>query len=226
MRRLIHIEGLSVGYGNQPAAENISFDVMEGDYICITGENGSGKTTLMRTMLSLLQPIKGTIQFDSDFSNQMIGWLPQHQAVQSSFPASVYEIILSGCRQKTIYPFYTKQEKERVFRCMQELSILDLRNRGFQYLSGGQQQKVLLARALCSAKEMLMMDEPTAGLDPSSSAEMYRLIQELNQKGTTILMITHDVNNALQYPNHILAMNEHPVFMRNDQCIQRGCAVI
>ena len=176
----ITCKNLTLGYENRAIQENLNFSINAGDYLCIVGENGSGKSTLMKTLLHLQPPISGTIELGDGLRKNEIGYLPQQTLVQRDFPASVKEIVLSGCQGHCgLRPFYNKEEKETARKAMEKMMILELQNRCYRELSGGQQQRVLLARALCAAKKILLLDEPVSGLDPRVTAEMYQLIQDL-----------------------------------------------
>ena len=171
----------------------------------MVGENGAGKSTLMKTMLGLLSPIKGSVLFGNGLKRNEIGYLPQQTAVQKDFPASVREIVLSGCQGRCgLRPFYNRQEKHIARENMERMGIMPLSNRCYRELSGGQQQRVLLARALCATQKVLLLDEPVAGLDPKVTAEMYGLISLLNREGIAIIMISHDISAAVRYASHIL----------------------
>ena len=201
---LIICENLTLGYETGAVAEGLSFSVEEDDYLCIVGENGSGKSTLMKTLLGLVQPLGGKLTFSGGFSPTGIGYLPQQTAVQRDFPASVREVVLSGCQARSgLRPFYNKEEKRLAAENMERMGIAALAERCYRELSGGQQQRVLLARALCAARRMLLLDEPVTGLDPAASAEMYRLIDDLHKSGVAIVMISHDVD-AVRWADHVL----------------------
>lgn len=202
----IKVENVSLGYDGIPVVENLSFEVNKGDYLCIVGENGSGKSTLIKALLRQKKPLTGTITDGDGFSHRRIGYLPQQTPVQKDFPASVYEIVLSGFAGSCgIRPFYNRAEKALALENMKHLGIEQLSGCCYRELSGGQQQRVLLARALCATGEMLLLDEPVAGLDPKVTAEMYELIHELNKNnGITVIMVSHDINAAVQYASHIL----------------------
>lgn len=207
-------ENLKLGYDGKTIVEGLSFSVNSGDYLCIVGENGSGKTTLMRTILRLQAPISGKISTDEGLKQSEIGYLPQQTNVQKDFPASVYEIVLSGCLNKCgFFPFYGKKEKEKAKENMEKMGITHLAKRSYKELSGGQQQRVLLARALCATSKMLLLDEPVAGLDPKVTAEMYELIEKLNREDKiTVIMISHDIESATKYASHILHICHKPLF--------------
>ena len=206
-------ENLTLGYNSKIILENLNFSVNAGDYLCIVGENGSGKSTLMKTILHLLKPISGTIKTGDGLLADEIGYLPQQTEVQRDFPASVREIVLSGCQSRCgRRPFYIKEEKTLARDTMEKLGILPLERRCYRELSGGQQQRVLLARALCATQKMLLLDEPVTGLDPEATEEMYELIKKLNDDGITIIMISHDIDTALQYVSHILNIGKNIFF--------------
>lgn len=203
---LIRCENLSLGYEGKPILSGLEFSVHAGDYLCIVGENGAGKSTLMRTLLRLQPPVAGKVLLGDGLTADEIGYLPQQTFVQRDFPASVREIVLSGCQNRCGFrPFYSRKEKELAEEAMEKMQIVSLAKCCYRELSGGQQQRVLLARALCAAQKILLLDEPVSGLDPKVTAEMYGLIEKLNRKdGITILMISHDIRAAITYATHIL----------------------
>lgn len=202
----ITCENLSIGYNNHAVIENLNFSVNSGDYLCITGENGSGKSSLVKTILGLQAPLKGRVIFSDGLTKNSIGYLPQRTEAQSDFPASVKEIILSGFQGKCGFrPFYNRHEKNLAVEAMQRIKIRELENKCFRELSGGQQQRVLLARALCAGSKALILDEPVSGLDPEAASDMYKIIDELNRREhTTIIMVSHDVDKALNFAGRVL----------------------
>lgn len=206
-------ENLKLGYNSKVVAENISFEVNKGDYLCIVGENGSGKSTLMKTLLHLIKPLSGTIETGDGVLADEIGYLPQQTEVQRDFPASVKEIVLSGCQSRCgRRPFYNKAEKQLALDAMDKMGISNLAKKCYRELSGGQQQRTLLARAFCATQKMLLLDEPVTGLDPIATEEMYSLIKNLNDNGITIIMISHDVDAALKYATHVLHIGKEVFF--------------
>ena len=206
---LITVKGLVLGYEHQVVAEGINFTVEEGDYLCIVGENGSGKTTLMKTLLGLRPSLGGEILMGEGLKPGDIGYLPQQTVVQKDFPASVREIVLSGCQARNgLRPFYGKEERKLAEDNMAKLEISGLADRCYRDLSGGQQQRVLLARALCAAKKILLLDEPVSGLDPFVTADLYETIYSLNEDGMAIIMVSHDVSAAIKYSRHILHIGD------------------
>ncbi len=207
---LLTCQELFLGYDSNIIVKNLNFSVNSGDYLCIVGENGSGKSTLMKTLLGLQNPIRGTVSTGDGLKKNEIGYLPQQTIVQRDFPASVKEIVLSGCQGHCgLRPFYRKEEKAMAEENMKKMGILEFSNRCYRELSGGQQQRVLLARALCATRKLLLLDEPVSGLDPMVTASMYELIYGLNKEGITIIMISHDLMAAVKYATHILHIGDH-----------------
>ena len=219
------VKDLCLGYEGREILHNLNFDVNKGDYLCIVGENGSGKSTLMKNLLGLQHPINGKIITDDGFSKKGIGYLPQQTVIQKDFPASVLEIVLSGCQNKCgIRPFYTKAEKQKAIKCIEKLELQKFTHRCYRKLSGGQQQRVLLARALCAAEDILLLDEPVAGLDPIVTGEMYGLIEKLNKSGLTVIMISHDINAAIRYADKILHIGNNIFFGTKEEYLESSQA--
>lgn len=210
---LIECSNVSLGYEGKPIVTGLNFEVNEGDYLCIIGENGSGKSTLMKALLGQKSVISGKITFDKSINKKEIGYLPQQTVVQKDFPASVKEIVLSGCLNGCgLKPFYSSAQKQEAKANMKKLGIDDLADRCYRELSGGQQQRVLLARALCATKKLLILDEPVAGLDPVVTQNLYTLIKEINRNGITVIMVSHDMKAAVEYASHILHIGHTPLF--------------
>ena len=204
---------LAVGYEGKAVSEHICFKVKAGDYLCIVGENGAGKSTLMKTLLHLIKPVSGEIIYGDGLNAHEIGYLPQQTVVQRDFPTSVMEIVLSGNVARTgLRPFFGREEKDRARKNMERMNIWNLRKKCYRNLSGGQQQRVLLARALCATTNLLLLDEPVSGLDPKVTAEFYSLIERLNKEGTTIIMVSHDMQAAADYASHILHVGRKDKF--------------
>ena len=170
----IKVENATMGYEGVPVIKDLSFQINEGDYVCIVGENGSGKTTLMKGILGLNPPLKGSITYNGIDKNE-IGYLPQKKNIQKDFPASVMEVVLSGCINRKYHIFHNKKDKENAIRHLQMVNMLDYKKHSFSQLSGGQQQRILLARALCATEKVIVLDEPVTGLDPIATADMYSL---------------------------------------------------
>ena len=202
----IECKNLILGYEGVAIATDLNFRVDKGEYLCIVGENGSGKSTLMKTLLGLTPAMGGEILYGEELDHKMIGYLPQQTPVQKDFPASVKEVVLSGCQPSMGWrPFYSHKEKKTAKKNMERMGIEALQEHCYRDLSGGQQQRVLLARALCATQKILLLDEPVSGLDPKVTLEMYQLITKLNKEDhITIMMISHDVEAAVRYATHIL----------------------
>ena len=226
---LITCKNLSLAYEGTTIVTDINFTLNEGEYLCIVGENGSGKSTLMRTLLGLKSPFSGDIIFGDNLSKSKIGYLPQQTEIQRDFPASVKEIVMSGCISSNRFsPFFSKEQKKNALENMEKLGIDKICNSCYRELSGGQQQRVLLARALCSASKLLILDEPAAGLDPIVTQDMYNIINELNKKDNiTVIMVSHDISQAVKYASHILHISEKPLFFgrTEDYLLSDACNI-
>ena len=219
---LLTCSDVTFSYEGIPVLTDVNFALEAGSYLCIVGENGSGKSTLVKGLLHLKNPSTGSITTGDGLHPSEIGYLPQQTVIQKDFPASVREIVLSGCLGRCgSRPFYNKEEKRVAQKAMEKMMIQDLADHCYRELSGGQQQRVLLARALCAAQKILLLDEPVSGLDPRVTAEMYQLIKDLNKKdGITIIMISHDIAAAVKYATHILHIGEHCFFGTKKQYLE------
>ncbi len=215
---------ITLAYGGTPILEHLSFTVDAGECLAIVGENGTGKSSLCRALLGLVPPVSGEILFGEGLSMRDIGYLPQQTAVQRDFPASVYEIILTGLlSRRGLRPFYTAKEKAEACEMMRELGIEGLKDKSYRVLSGGQQQRVLLARALLAAKRMLLLDEPTASLDPAATQDFYALIRRLRrEKGITVLMVTHDLFALRSDADRILHLGKNPPFFGTAEAFEKS----
>ena len=208
---LITCRGTSFAYEGNIVVKGLSFEVRQGDYLCIVGENGSGKTTLMKGLLGLLRPASGSIAINMESS---IGYLPQQSSLQKDFPASVAEVVVSGrLYSRGIMPFYSKMDRQIADENMKKLGVFHLKKKSFRELSGGLQQRALLARALCATDKLLLLDEPVSGLDPHATADLYQTIHALwEDANITVIMISHDVNAAIQYASNILHLHNKQLF--------------
>ena len=210
---LLKCSELTLGYEGRRVVEGLSFEVNAGDYLSIVGENGSGKSTLIKAILSLNPPLSGRIEYGDGLKKNEIGYLPQQTAAQKDFPASVYEVVLSGCLNSCGFiPFYSKAQRERARENMRLLGIDGIADKCYRTLSGGQQQRVLLARALCASSRLILLDEPVTALDPKVTEELYSLISSLNADGVTVITVSHDISAAMKYSSHILHMARSPKF--------------
>ena len=202
---LIECRNLCLGYEGKTIVKNLSFSVSKGDYLCIVGENGSGKSTLVKALIGVKKPLSGEIIFSEGLTKKCIGYLPQQSGINREFPATVQEIVLSGCLNIGKFnPFYTKLQKSIAKTNMMRLDVMDIAKKRYGDLSGGQQQRVLVARALCATQEIILLDEPVSGLDPTVTHELYTVIKNLNKEGITVIMVTHDIETSLIYANKVL----------------------
>lgn len=211
---LIRCENVSIGYEGQTVVKDLDFVIEPGDYLCIVGENGSGKSTLVKSILGLKNVEKGHIIFGDGLRQNEIGYLPQQNDMQKDFPASVYEVVLSGrLNSRGLRPFYTGADKKAALEKMKLLGIEDLARQCYRDLSGGQKQRVLLARALCATKSLLLLDEPVTGLDPIVTGGFYQLIRRINREsGIAVVMVSHDIESAVEDASHILHLQETMLF--------------
>lgn len=220
MSTILEIKNLSVNYQQDQILNNISFNVESGDFIGLVGPNGSGKTTLIKTILKLLPIKNGEIKlFENNIETfqdfYKIGYLPQKYASSNPlFPATVKEIVLLGLlSQKKIKPIIKKDQKKLIDEILKKLQIKHLENKLLNELSGGQQQKVFLARALVSKPKLLIFDEPSTALDPKSRNMFFDMVQKLNKEdGITIILITHDTGYIGEYANKLLYLDREIIF--------------
>lgn len=216
MKKILECDRLTASYDGSDVLNGLSFSLAEGDYLCILGENGSGKSTLVKCLLGIKAPDSGRIILGDGLKTSDIGYLPQHTNLAAGFPATVAEVVISGCLgRRGMRPFYSSKEKETARHAMERLGVADLADRSCRELSGGQQQRMFLARAMCAAKKLLLLDEPVTGLDPTATSEMYQLIDDLNKKdGMTVIMVSHDVVRSLECANRILCLcsRDHSFF--------------
>ena len=201
------LKDLGFGYKGQVLSDFINLEVNDRDYIVISGENGSGKSSLVKTILGLNKKISGKIIYE-ELNKDEIAYLPQLLSIASDFPTSIMELVLSGFKIKKRF-FYTKEEKMKALAALKKFGIAELKDRRFSSLSGGQMQRVLLARSFASEKKLLILDEPLAGLDQDAQENMYTLVNKLNEAGTAIIMVSHDAERAYKYANKILKIENH-----------------
>ena len=211
---ILKCENASFSYDGVTVLEGVDFSLGAGDYLCIVGENGSGKSTLIRGLLSLKAPSSGKIELGDGLKKSEIGYLPQQTSIQRDFPASVWEVVLSGCLNSLGARLaYSAEDKRRAAANLERMGIEELKDKSYQELSGGQQQRVLLARALCATKKLLLLDEPVTGLDPVAAGEMYNLIKLVNLcDNITVIMVSHDIHAAVRYATHILHLGQRQLY--------------
>ena len=212
---LLVCRDVSLGYEGQSVLEHLDLTIRRGDYLCIVGDNGSGKSTLLRGLLGLIQPLSGEIWRSPELRQGSLGYLPQQTRAQRDFPATVWEVVLSGClNRKGMRFFYSAAQKSQALMNMGKLGILELKDKCYRDLSGGQQQRALLARALCAAGRLLILDEPVTGLDPAAAQDLYKLLSYLNRKeGMAVVMVTHDLKAALKGARRVLHIGHDSVFL-------------
>lgn len=213
-KMLLTCDKVTLGYENKAVISDISFQIEAGEYLCIVGENGAGKSTLVKGLLGLLKPMSGEIVFGEEIRNASIGYLPQQTDAQKDFPATVMEVVLSGCLKQTgLISFYSRRDKETARENMRKLGVERLAKTSFRNLSGGQQQRVLIARALCATDKLLVLDEPVTGLDPAGTADLYGVLRNLNEQyGTAIIMVSHDIRGSLPEVKRVLHISFDAVF--------------
>lgn len=212
---IVSFENLSVSYGRSKALDDVTFSVEKGDFVGIAGPNGAGKTTLIKALFGLIPLSSGHITLFGEPQEECkewkkIGYLPQKNALMNPlFPVRVEEVVLLGLLSGKGFPKRViSADRQAVHTVLEELSISDLRKKSFMELSGGQYQRVLLARALVQKPELLIFDEPSTALDPKSRDAFFDLLLELNQKkGITILFITHDTSYIQRYAGKILYLD-------------------
>jgi len=220
MKPILSVHNLCSGYGALEVLHDITFAVEKNDYIAVAGPNGAGKTTLMKTILGLMDKYTGTAElFGQDMKRfdawDRIGYLPQSiNAFNPLFPATVKEVVGLGLLSQKHFPkIYTKNDKVKIKQTLDLMDITDLKDKLIGELSGGQHQRVFLARSLVSNPELLILDEPSTALDPPSRESFYELLKKLNlDKGITIILITHDTAQIGEYANKLLYLDKKVVF--------------
>ncbi|MFC0522937.1 metal ABC transporter ATP-binding protein [Pontibacillus salicampi] len=209
---IIEVNNLSVNYGNVTALSDVNLSIYEKEFLTIIGPNGGGKSTLLKAMLGLIAPSSGTIDINkTSESNRKarLGYVPQFSNLDKRFPITVYDLVIMGRFYKKIGPFhrYTKKDKQAAWDTINRLGLKDLTDRQIGELSGGQFQRVLVARALVSNPHVLMLDEPTASVDKSSSEDIYHLLTEL-KKEMTIIVVSHDTTVVSSYTESVACLNQ------------------
>ncbi|MBI4634166.1 MAG: metal ABC transporter ATP-binding protein [Deltaproteobacteria bacterium] len=211
MEHLIEIRDLTFGYGRTAVVEDISLDIADKDYILLIGPNGGGKTTLLKLILGILKPWNGTIAFQKDIAGQ-IGYVPQFSSFNRNFPITVSEMALSGCISGRNYlKRYSREERRRTDMMLEKVNLSDKRNESIIDLSGGQLQRVLIARSLVSEPAILLLDEPTASIDITSQSTLLNLLDELNQE-IAIVVVTHDPTAFSLSYRHLACLNKNLYF--------------
>ena len=211
--KIIAIENVWLSYTDKNILEDINLDIYQGDFLLITGPNGGGKTSLLRTILRLQSPTKGQITFfrqGEPVSSLDMGYLHQKNSIDSRFPITVEEVVASGLMGNTQKGNTKFDSKKEIDEMLDLMGITALRNNPIGVLSGGQLQRSLFGRALISKPEMLILDEPASYIDRQFGNRMFEILRDLSSNGTTIMMVSHEIepfitlSNRNLYINHIL----------------------
>jgi zinc transport system ATP-binding protein len=231
----IQVNNLTFAYGNETVLNNVSLNVCNGDFVGVIGPNGGGKTTLIRCILGIVSPMHGTIKLLGEppvKTRMLAGYVPQETSSNKLFPISVFDVVLMGkLRTRKLFRRYTKEDHEAAGEVLRELKLSELKNKAIGDLSGGQRQKVLLARALVAKPQILFLDEPTASIDSQGQSELYTHLRDINSTGTTIILITHNVSAVSSYIKSIACVNRelyfHPDGILSEDTISKtfGCPV-
>ena len=208
---VLRCDNLTLAYGRDVVISELDLSILEGDFLCVVGPNGSGKTTLINGILGLLKPKSGKVILNG-FSEKQIGYIPQENLIDADFPASVFEIVLSGSLNEG-HNIYNSGIRKRAESILRTVGILKLKDKSFGEISGGERQKVLIARALMASKKLLILDEPSNNLDQKSKKWLYEFLEKLNKESKmTIIMVTHDLDHGNLIGNKILSLREKDVF--------------
>ena len=195
---LVEISGLSCGYEKQLVLSGVNLRVIKGDFVGLLGPSGSGKTTLLRAMLGAVDIYDGEVLVEGVAASRRrprIGYVPQLETIDWNFPVTVREVVMMGrTMENRFFPWYRREEKQLADHMMDRLGILPLADRHIRELSGGQQQRAFLARALVSSPSLLLLDEPTSGVDVKTRDDVMHLLHDLNHQGVTIVITTHEIN--------------------------------
>lgn len=226
MQTVISVENLSVSYGNIGALSDVDFKVEKGEFLGLIGPNGGGKTTLISAILGLIKPTKGNITFESHNENNksFIGYVPQTVSVDRLFPISVKETVLTAFVNKKLNPFkkFTLKQKQQALDSLKAVGLDHKADNLISELSGGEFQRMLIARALVNGPDILLLDEPTSNIDRASTEEIYELLRELNRKGKTIIMVTHDLQKISSLFSRVLFVNRTVLYSGTPQDLFKG----
>lgn len=231
----VAVDNLSYSYGGLPAVDGVSFSIDRGEFLGVIGPNGGGKTTLLRLLLGLLKPNYGRVRIDGTSpveKRHQMGYIPQETGQNTTFPVSVRDVVLMGLTGKRgFFRTFTREDYQHADRQIEQLDLAALVNRPIGQLSGGQRQKVLLARALVGEPEILFLDEPTASIDVSGEDEIYDHLRRLNEEGVTIVLVTHNISVLSRYVKSVACINRklyfHPDGHIDQETVNRtfGCPV-
>ena len=232
---IIRLDHVWFSYGNDHVLRDVSLAIQSGDFVGVIGPNGGGKTTLLRLMLGVLEPARGSVELLGGAprkTRMQVGYVPQETSSNILFPISVFDVVLMGKMGKRgLFHSFTKEDREHAKETLSELNIYPLKNKNIGDLSGGQRQKVLLARALVGKPRILFLDEPTASIDTQGQDEIYEHMRVLNDGGTTVLLVTHNVGAVSSYIKSIACVSRevffHPDGVLDETTITKayGCPV-
>lgn len=215
MAPVIELKSVWFSYNGSPALENVNLSVEQRDFLSVVGPNGGGKTTMLRLILGLIKPSRGEVRVfgvSPVKARPRIGYMPQNTSLDPLFPVSVMDVVLMG-RLGTgggHCGFFRKEDREAAEDSLKKVELFDVRHRPFSELSGGQSQRVLIARALVSRPELLLLDEPTANVDVAVGTEFYDLLHQFN-KTMTIVLVTHDLGFVSKYVKNVACVNRRVV---------------
>jgi zinc transport system ATP-binding protein len=233
--KAVHIENLSIHYGQTPAITDVHLDVSDGEYLGVIGPNGGGKSTLLKAVLGLIPVSSGTVQLYGENSSKnraCVGYVPQFAMLNRKFPISLFEVVLTGYLKQGLSPFFkfSPKDKESTYALLERVGIANLANRQIAELSGGEFQKMLIARALAANPKLLLLDEPTASVDAASRDQIYSLLSELN-KNMTIILVTHDLLAISSQVHRLACLNRHLIYHGEPELTEKvvnslyGCPV-
>ena len=210
---IVELKDVTVGYEGQRVLTDVNLRIMPGDFVGLLGPSGSGKTTLLRTILGAAKVFKGEVSVNGASAGKrrsQAGYVPQLETIDWNFPVTVEEVVMMGCtRRNPLFPWHRGQDREMAHEMMERLGISNLRRRHIRELSGGQQQRVFLARALVSSPTLLLLDEPTSGVDIKTRDEVMHLLHDLNHQGITVVMTTHEINAVAAHLPWLVCLNGH-----------------
>ncbi|MEX2237042.1 MAG: metal ABC transporter ATP-binding protein [Dehalococcoidia bacterium] len=210
---LVRFDNVSAGYGGKIfAVRNLNLTIHDGQFMGILGPSGSGKTTLLRLILGIVKPSSGSLTRAVASASPLVGYVPQLETVDWNFPVTVEEVVLMGrWSSRPFVPWASREDRGEARHMMERLGIADLAGRHIRELSGGQQQRVFLARALVGKPRLLLLDEPTSGIDIKTRDEVLHLLHDLNHEGITIVMTTHDLNSAAAHLPWVVCLSQRVI---------------